>query len=94
MAPLAPMNPLPLQVPALTGCLDSVLESAAGPQRESTPVQWMHEDCITVTQIMEKDTESQSHQLSGLELEVGWRRTGRKFGKRIGMIRKGRESVP
>ena len=84
MAPLAPMNPLPLQVPALTGRLDSVLESAAGPQRESIPVQWMHEDCITVTQIMENDTESQSHQLWGLELGVGWRRTEENSGKGLG----------
>ena len=30
---------------------------------------------------------SQSHQLWGLELGVGWRRTGRKFRERIGMIK-------
>lgn len=49
---------------------------------------------MTVAQIMENDTESQSHQLWGLELGVGCRRMGRKFRKRNGMIKKGRESVP
>lgn len=68
------------QVPALKELLGSAAWS---------PVQWMQEDCmawLSHTQKMAHDTITEPPNL-GVELGVGWRRTGRKLRKRIGMIK-------